>query len=70
MSSTWKVSDTEVSSAIRYLDPDLVDGREIHHGAEVHSRRWIKVSIVILSIAAILYITSLKYWPAVVRLLS
>jgi hypothetical protein len=70
MSSIWKVSDTEVSSAIRYLDPDLIGGRNIHHGAEVHSRRWVKVAIVILSIAAILYITALKYWPAIMRLLS
>lgn len=69
MSSIWKVSDTEVSSAIRYLDPDLVDDRNTHHGAEVRSRRWVKVPIVILSIAAILYITAIKYWPDVVHLL-
>lgn len=70
MNSIWKISDTEVSSAIRYLDPDLADGQKIYHEAEVHARRWVKVSIVILSIAVILYITALRYWPAVVRLLS
>jgi hypothetical protein len=69
MSSIWKISDTEVSSAIRYLDPDFFDDRKIHH-AEARSRRWIKGSLVILSIAAILYITALRFWPVVLRLLS
>jgi hypothetical protein len=70
MSSIWKVSDTEVSSAIRYLDPDFFDDRKIHHGAEARSRRWIKGSLVILSIVAILYMTAHRFWPVVLRLLS
>jgi carbon starvation protein CstA len=71
MNSIWKVSDTEVSSAIRYLDPDLLDdNKNVHRETELRSRRRVKTFIVIFAIAAILYITALKYWPAFVRLLS
>lgn len=70
MNSTWKVSDTEVSSAIRYLDPDVLDDRNVHRETELRSRRRVKTFIVIFAIAAALYITALRYWPAFVRLLS
>ena len=70
MNSIWKVSDTEVSSVIRYLDPDVPDDRKVHHEIELRSRQRVKMFIVIFAIAAILYITALRYWPAFVRLLS
>lgn len=70
MRSIWKVSDAEVLSAIHYLDPDLLKDTNEHHEARVHPRRWLKISMVILSIAAFLYFTAFRYWPALVRLLS
>lgn len=70
MNSIWKVSDTEVSSAIRYLDPDVSDDGNVHREIELRSRRRVKTFIVIFAIAAVLYLTALRYWPAFVRLLN
>jgi hypothetical protein len=70
MNSIWKVSDEEVSSAIRYLDPDVPDDRNVHREIELRSRRRVKTFIVIFAIVAVLYLIALKYWPAFVRLLN
>ena len=70
VNSIWKVSDAEVSAAIRYLDPDLQDGSKIAWRSKPHLRRRITVALVISSIAAILYIAATRYLPVLVRLLS
>ena len=70
VNSIWKVSDAEVSTAIRYLDPDLQDGSKIACRFKLRLKRNVTVAFVISSIAAILYIAVTKYLPMVVRLLS
>jgi hypothetical protein len=71
MSSISRVSDEEVSSVIRYLDPDLHDDLEDEvHRAEQQSGHRIKLVFLISSAAVILYLTALRYLPAVVRLLN
>ncbi len=70
VNSIWKVSDAEVSSAIRYLDPDLQDDSKTGWRSNPRLRRRVKVAFVIVTIAAIVYIAVLEYLPAVGRLLS
>lgn len=72
MNSVRRVSDEEVFLAILYLDPDFQDALERHEARQSKSqfRFWVKLAFVILSIAAILYFTTLRYLPAIVRLLS
>ncbi len=70
MKPTGKVSDEEVSAAIRYLDPDFHESSQTdkHHGANSRSRRWIAASLLILAAGVIVYVV-LRYLPAIVHLL-
>jgi len=72
MNPPQKVSDEEVSYAIRYLDPDLADDSE---QTELRVRkkkyeRWAGITLLIVSLAFGLYATVLKYLPAVMRLFN
>ncbi len=72
MSSLGKVSDEEVSSTIRYLDPDFQVGVKVEerpHGPS-RARRWAILGLVVLSIGAALYVAAVRYLPAVMRLFN
>lgn len=64
MTPIWRVSDEEVWTAIRYLDPD-----DDHHSSGKHdvlsSRRryvrWIKAGVLLVALFLTLYVAGKKY---------
>lgn len=71
MNPQQKVSDEEVSLAIRYLDPDLAgDPEQTEPRLKKKYARWAAITLLILSIAVSLYATVLKHLPAVMRLFN
>lgn len=72
MNLIGRVSDEEVLAAIRYLDPELLDGRkrEENEGIETRSRRQAEIACVVSSIGVILWITALRYLPTIWQFLS
>jgi hypothetical protein len=69
MNSLGKVSDEEVSSSIRYLDPDFHDAFKSQKRTS-RSSRWVVLGFVLVSTSVVLYIAALRYLPAVMRLLN
>jgi uncharacterized membrane protein YdbT with pleckstrin-like domain len=72
MNSVWRVSDEEVFWAIRYLDPDVHVSPDMHEVPRVESRSEFQIRLIVitLSVVAILYFVTLRYLPAIVRLLG
>ncbi len=67
------LSDEEISSAIRYLDPEFHqdESKAIQkRRAASRSRRWLAIGLGIASIGVVLYTIVLRYLPAVIRLLN
>ena len=72
MNPPQKVSDEEVSFAIRYLDPDLADDPE-QTGVRLQKRKYERragITLLILSIGFSMYATVLRFLPAVMRLFN
>ncbi|MBZ5506603.1 MAG: hypothetical protein LAO78_14185 [Acidobacteriia bacterium] len=72
MSSISRISAEEVSFAIRYLDPDLQNDVEEHEVCQVQPQfgHQVKLFFVVVSIAVLSYFATLRYLPAVIRLLN
>jgi len=67
----WIVSEEEVFSAIRYLDPDLPDGSKLdEYQAILRSRRRLKLGLLVVFVVIFLSIAIAKLFPASVRLLN
>lgn len=71
MKSAHEVSSGEVSSAIRYLDPDLYGDCEYLKSMTRESilMRSIKISGVVAALCTIFYFVQ-RYLPAMIRLLN
>lgn len=70
MTPTWKVSDEEVWTAIRYLDPDGYQNLkklEVPSSRSKYARR-LKTGILVLIVLFILYVTAVRYLPAALHL--
>jgi hypothetical protein len=72
MSSTERVSDEEVSRAIRYLDPDLQHGLQISilDNASSSSARWHRAGLMIALPCLSFYFYVQRYFSAVIRLFN
>lgn len=67
----WIVSEEEVFSAIRYLDPDLPDGSKLdEYQAILRFRRRLKLGLLVVFVVIFLCITIAKLFPVSVRLLE
>ncbi|HEX7287294.1 MAG TPA: hypothetical protein VF532_14000 [Candidatus Angelobacter sp.] len=72
MNPPQKMSDEEVSFAIRYLDPDLADDLE-QTEVRLKNRKYERragITLLILSIGFSMYATVLRFLPAVMRLFN
>lgn len=70
MTPIWRVSDEEVWTAIRYLDPDDYHSPGRHDVLSSRRRyvRWIKAGVLLLALFLTLYVAGERYLTTVIRL--
>lgn len=67
-----RISDDDVSFAIRYLDPDLCDepAKPRRHAGRRKKRHWVRLALLIVWISIALYFSVLRWLPALVRFIG
>jgi hypothetical protein len=72
MNLIGRISDEEVSVAIRYLDPELPEGWEVDEKdkTEMRSGCQAKIACMVSSLGIIVWITAVRYIPTISQLLN